>query len=203
MKQKVFVSLILLIFSTILFVFNTNAENEHYTQWKLPDGAKARLGKGEINDITCTQDGALLAVASSIGIWISVTDKARNTIYNDFTEITCFEVIEAQAAPTVQVTLPEKNALLPNYPNPFNPETWIPYQLSAPADVSITIYGSNGGLIRTLNIGHKTAGTYHHRNNAAHWDGKNAQGEPVASGIFFYTLTAGDWTATRKMLIRK
>ena len=98
---------------------------------------------------------------------------------------------------------PKETALLPNYPNPFNPETWIPYQLATPADVRISIYAADGKLIRTLDLGHQPVGIYHHRNRAVHWDGKNAQGEPVASGIYFYTLKAGDFTATRKMLIRK
>ena len=141
------------------------------------------------------------------GVWgvigISVTDKAGNTIYNDFTEITRFEVIETQAAPTVQVTLPDKNALLPNYPNPFNPETWIPYQLAAPADVNISVYTADGQLVRTLSFGHQPVGSYKSRKRAAYWDGNNQFGEPVASGVYFYTLTAGDFTATRKMLIRK
>ena len=98
---------------------------------------------------------------------------------------------------------PKMTALLPNYPNPFNPETWIPYQLAIPSDVSISIYASDGKLIRKLDLGHQPIGTYHHRSNAAHWDGKNAQGELVASGVYFYTFTAGEFSATRKMLIRK
>ena len=99
--------------------------------------------------------------------------------------------------------IPEETSLLPNYPNPFNPETWIPYQLSKPAEVTLHIYGVNGALIRTLSLGHQAAGIYQNRSRAAYWDGKNALGEPVASGLYFYTLTAGDFTATRKMLIRK
>ena len=144
------------------------------------------------------------------GIWgvigISVTDKARNNIYHDFTEITRFEVFEAtetQAAPTVHVTLPDKNALLPNYPNPFNPETWIPYHLAASADVSLHIYAVNGRLVRHFDLGHQRAGMYQSRSRAAYWDGRNQIGEPVASGLYFYTLTAGEFTATRKLLIRK
>ncbi len=142
------------------------------------------------------------------GIWgvigISVTDKARNTLYHDFTEITRFEVIEeTQAAPTVNVTLPDKDALLANFPNPFNPETWIPYQLAKPAEVSISIYAADGKVVRKLRLGAKSAGTYTSKSRAAHWDGKNQQDEPVASGVYFYTLTAGDFTATRKLLIRK
>ena len=141
------------------------------------------------------------------GIWgvigISVTDKARNTLYHDFTEITRFEVTETQAAPTAQVTLPDKNALLANYPNPFNPETWIPYQLAAPTDVSISIYAADGQRVRKMALGYQAAGIYKNRSRAAYWDGKNNIGEPVASGLYFYTLTAGDFTATRKLLIQK
>ena len=98
---------------------------------------------------------------------------------------------------------PKETALLANYPNPFNPETWIPYQLAARADVTLRIYAVDGTLVRTLSLGHKTIGTYQSRNRAAYWDGKNEVGEPVASGIYFYTLTADDFTATRKMIIRK
>ena len=99
--------------------------------------------------------------------------------------------------------LPEKTALLANYPNPFNPETWIPYHLAKPADVTLTIYAANGAIVRTLALGHQAAGIYQSRIRAAHWDGKNSVGESVASGIYFYTLSAGDFTATRKMLILK
>ena len=107
---------------------------------------------------------------------------------------------------------PKETALLPNYPNPFNPETWIPYQLAVPADVEIAIYATDGRLVRRLDLGHQPVGIYESRNRAAYWDGRNALGEPVASGVYFYTLstestrdsvTAGDFTATRKMLIRK
>ena len=98
---------------------------------------------------------------------------------------------------------PKKTALLPNYPNPFNPETWIPYQLAKPADVSISIYAIDGKLVRTLDLGHQPIGIYTSRSHAAYWNGKNALGEPVASGFYFYTLTAGEFTATCKMLIRK
>ena len=98
---------------------------------------------------------------------------------------------------------PKETALLPNYPNPFNPETWIPYHLVKDANVTLHIYAVNGTLVRTLTLGHQPAGMYQSRSRAAYWDGRNAFGEPVASGIYFYTLTAGDFIATRKMLIRK
>ncbi len=108
--------------------------------------------------------------------------------------------------------IPEETALLHNYPNPFNPETWIPYQLAEPAEVTLTIYAVNGTLVRTLALGYQPAGIYQTRTRAAYWDGKNQVGESVASGVYFYTLstestrdsvTAGDFNATRKMLIRK
>ena len=99
--------------------------------------------------------------------------------------------------------IPEETTLLPNYPNPFNPETWIPYQVSEPAEVTLRIYSVNGILVRTLALGQTSAGIYQSRSRAAYWDGRNDVGESVASGIYFYTLTVGDFTATRKMLIRK
>ena len=99
--------------------------------------------------------------------------------------------------------IPDTTALLPNYPNPFNPETWIPYQLAAAAEVAVTIYDVRGGMVRALTFGHQPAGVYESRGRAAYWDGKNQTGEPVASGVYFYTLSAGDFTATRKLLIRK
>ena len=99
--------------------------------------------------------------------------------------------------------LPDETSLLRNYPNPFNPETWFPYQLAKAADVTFAIYSVNGTLVRTLSLGHQAAGVYRSKSRAAYWDGRNALGEPVASGIYFYTLTAGTFTATGKMLIRK
>ena len=96
-----------------------------------------------------------------------------------------------------------KTALMTNYPNPFNPETWIPYQLAAPAKVSISIHCVNGKLIRTLELGHIPAGIYHNKSRSAYWDGRNELGESVVSGIYFYTFTADDYTATGKMLIQK
>ena len=109
----------------------------------------------------------------------------------------------APAAPSISPVVSVENTLLANYPNPFNPETWIPYQLSGSADVTVAIHSMNGSLIRTLELGHQAAGIYQNKSRAAYWDGRNAFGERVASGLYFYTFTAGDFTATRKMLIRK
>ena len=99
--------------------------------------------------------------------------------------------------------LPKKTALLQNYPNPFNPETWIPYQLAKPAKVFIFIYSASGTPLRKLELGELTSGVYQHKSRAAYWDGRNDLGETVASGVYFYTFIAGDFTATGKMLIRK
>ena len=98
---------------------------------------------------------------------------------------------------------PKETALLPNYPNPFNPETWMPYQLAEDAFVTLTIYDGRGRAVRTLEIGHRISGFYEDRSQAIYWDGRNDFGEGVASGVYFYHLSAGDYSATRKMLIIK
>jgi hypothetical protein len=98
---------------------------------------------------------------------------------------------------------PKKSALAQNYPNPFNPDTWIPYQLAEDADVTIRIYSASGRLVRVLDLHHKSAGTYLSKHRAAHWDGKNDNGEPVSSGIYAYSIQAGDFTGVRKMVILK
>ena len=99
--------------------------------------------------------------------------------------------------------IPKETALLRNYPNPFNPETWIPYQLAESAEVALTIYNANGEMVRYLALGHQAAGMYQSRSRAVYWDGRNQLGEPVASDLYFYTLTTGEFSATRRMLILK
>ena len=127
----------------------------------------------------------------TIGVTIMVVDVQENR-----------NMPEVPGAPARSVP-PAETALLANYPNPFNPETWIPYQLSKPAQVTVTLYNIQGVIVRELALGHKPAGVYRIRSRAVHWDGRNASGEKVATGVYFYTFTAGDYTATRKMLIRK
>ena len=99
--------------------------------------------------------------------------------------------------------IPAETELLRNYPNPFNPETWIPYHLAEDADVRLTIYSINGQVVRDIDVGHQTAAKYDSRSKAIYWDGRNRFGEQVASGIYFYSLSAGDFSATRKMVILK
>ncbi|MBC8230126.1 T9SS type A sorting domain-containing protein [bacterium] len=123
------------------------------------------------------------------------------------------EILAGSAAPPIAKTIskefrfsegiPVKSELVQNYPNPFNPETWLPYNLAKDADVIVKIYNVSGQLIRTLDLAHKDAGFYLSKDKAAHWDGRDNLGERVASGIYFYTLKAGDFRATRRMLIMK
>ena len=101
------------------------------------------------------------------------------------------------------VLIPEETALLPNYPNPFNPETWIPYHLANPSEVTITIYDMRGTIVRQLNLGHQREGYYTGRSRAAYWDGRNAVGERVASGVYFYQLQAEGLSYSRRMVIVK
>ncbi len=111
-------------------------------------------------------------------------------------------IIPSTGAPSI-TNPPIQTSLLPNYPNPFNPETWIPYQLAKPSDVTLTIYNVRGVLVRELALGHRAAGVYYSRPRAAHWDGKNNLGEKVAGGVYFVKFKAGNYTKIRKMLIRK
>ncbi|MFQ6039880.1 MAG: FlgD immunoglobulin-like domain containing protein [Candidatus Poribacteria bacterium] len=96
---------------------------------------------------------------------------------------------------------PAISALLSPYPNPSNPEVWMPYQLAKPADVTIGIYDVRGRLVHTLDVGRRPAGIYMGKNEAVHWDGKNLQGEKVANGIYFYSIHAGVFTATGKLVL--
>ncbi len=111
--------------------------------------------------------------------------------------IAFFQNLLASVAP------PDKTELLANYPNPFNPETWIPYRLAEDGFVALTIYDLSGRVVRTLAVGHRIAAAYESRSKAIHWDGRNNLGEQVASGVYFYHLSAGDYSQTRKMLILK
>ena len=103
----------------------------------------------------------------------------------------------------IAMARPEKTQLLANYPNPFNPETWIPYELATDTDVKITIYTSTGVVVQALQLGHQSAGYYTDRDRAAYWDGRNAFGEPVASGVYYYQLETDHQSLLRKMVILK
>lgn len=139
-----------------------------------------------------------------LGEAVDATDNYNTPIATDPTFQRGVLVLEQLLSTlTFNLWIPTETVLLPNYPNPFNPETWIPYHLAESAAVTITICAANGNVVRTLALGHQSAGLYQHRSRAAYWDGRNELGEPAASGIYFYTLTVGNFTSTRKMLIRK
>ena len=142
------------------------------------------------------RDLEIAPTRADVGHWLA---QAQELDLADVTSLRGILFLEQLLA----ALIPKETALLPNYPNPFNPETWMPYQLAEDADVTLIIHPLNGQPVRRLALGGKTAGTYYSRSRAAYWNGKNEFGEPVASGVYFYTLTAGDFSATRKMLIRK
>ena len=144
------------------------------TQFVVPPEVTYALVEGWINEARLENDGSLV-----------------------------FEQGIAKLEYLLTLIIPEKTALLTNYPNPFNPETWIPYHLAKPARVTLTIYAIDGKVVRHLDLGHQAAGYYHSKSRAAYWDGRNNVGERVASGIYFYTLMAGEFAATQKMLILK
>ena len=112
-------------------------------------------------------------------------------------------VVERTLLKWEKLLVPARSMLLQNYPNPFNPETWIPYQLSDDAEVTIHIYNVNGQMVKTLNLGYKQNGYYVNKRRAAYWDGRNELGEKVASGVYFYTIQAGRFVATRRMSVVK
>jgi hypothetical protein len=113
------------------------------------------------------------------------------------------QVLEQLKRLVSQKLIPSRTALFQNYPNPFNPDTWLPYQLATDAPVSIRIYNTQGQLIRLINLGNQKAGIYMTKDRATYWDGQNATGQAVSSGVYFYQLKAGDFFATRKMVIVK
>ena len=167
--------------------------------YKSPLWAKS-VDPVKVNDVN---ESALMAPSVSRNVgpdaiqsWI---DLAR--IEDDGSAI--FDLGIANLEALLASRIPTETRLLLNYPNPFNPETWIPYQLAEATKVTVTIHAMNGSLIRTLELGHQSAGTYKSKSQAAYWDGRNEFGEQVASGLYFYTLTAGDFSATHKMLVRK
>ena len=137
-----------------------------------------------------------LFTAADVKLWLS---HARQLNLTDPTVLKGVLFLEQLLA----VLLPKETVLLPNYPNPFNPETWIPYHLATDADVILTIYDMSGQVVRQFALGYQAAGRYQSRSRAVYWDGRNEFGEQVASGVYFYHLSAGNYSATRKMLILK
>ena len=155
----------------------------------------AHLGESVTNDAPAIGADVLIS-AHRIQTWLEMAE------IEDDGSLT-FKRGIANLKRLLQASRPNATALLPNYPNPFNPETWIPYHLSHDAEVALTIYDATGALIRRFDLGHQAAGYYTDRTKAAYWDGRNASGELVASGSYFYQLEAEGFSATRKLVILK
>ena len=155
----------------------------------------AHIGEGTA---AAPSHGALPA-----GMTLETVEWALNVLHAENTGSAAFRRGIAKLEQFLAMLVPDETLLLANYPNPFNPETWIPYQLAKSADVTVSIYAADGKLVRKLDVGYQPAGAYRIRSRAAYWDGRNALGERVASGVYFYTFTAGDFAATRKMLVVK
>ena len=168
-------------------------------------------GKVNINDVvavTENRNGGAAGAPTLLGMKFSAleVDRLQEQIdlliaTNDRSPAAMRTLVYLQQL--IVMARPEKTQLLANYPNPFNPETWIPYELATDTNVKLTIYNAQGVVIRTLQLGQQSAGYYTDRERAAYWDGRNALGEQVASGIYFYQLETDDMSSLRKMVILK
>ena len=169
-----------------------------------------------VEDVTGTLAGygnyVATFVASSAEVMMRPYDKLKITAHDANHRLTIAPIIHTLTPDEMadwtlvmplRLSLPKQSDLLPNYPNPFNPETWLPYQLADDATVTVSIYNQQGQLVRTIALGYKTAGMYTRKDRAAYWNGRNDVGEKVASGVYFYHLQAGRFAATRRMLIVK
>ena len=175
--------------------------------WDANTGERLRTIEGHTNwvsSVAFTPDGLTLASGSYDGT-VLLWDLMRATTWGDTKREAATDETKQlpELLPSVKPVIPTETAILPNYPNPFNPETWIPYYLAIDADVILTIYDATGVLVGLFELGYQPAGFYTDRGRAAYWDGRNQQGETVANGVYFCTLTAGDFTATKKMLLGK
>ena len=161
--------------------------------WDVESGAQKASLKGHIDgvlSVAFAPDGKTLASGSYDGtilLW----------------DMSPYITPSAPTAIELSPPLPTQTALLANFPNPFNPDTYIPYQLHAPAHVRLSIYDIRGALIRELDLGYLTAGPYLTSTNAAHWDGRDHRGAYVASGVYLYRLQAGPVAQVRKMVLVK
>ena len=175
--------------------------------WDARTGESIRILEGhtdQVSSVAFSPDGNTL-VSGSRDSTILLWEFRRLTTWVDIKQTKAVDRKRQRfnRSRLTALSIPTETALFSNYPNPFNPETWIPYQLKRSADVTLTIYDMNGGRVRTLEVGHQPAGNYRTRERAAYWDGRNDAGESVGNGVYFYTLSAGDFSATRKMLVGK
>lgn len=160
---------------------------------------------GDVNgDGRIRSDDAIIALQMVVGLMNPTPQQLCAADMDNDGRVTSSDVImiiRKSAELLAPANFPERFELMQNFPNPFNPETWIPYQISEPAEVIIRIYNNSGKLIRELDLGYKLPGVYKTRNEAAYWDGKDESGEYSASGVYFYSIHAGKFYATKKMVI--
>ena len=178
----------------------TVTKDENYSR---PDKQKSETGGYQVT-IVDVETGRAARIGDRLEISVRSPDPLIGVQPLRYT-VTAEDVRESliQLAELVAYEIPIETELLHNYPNPFNPETWIPYRLAEDAFVTLTIYDQTGRVVRTLEVGYQIASAYENRSKAIYWDGRNGLGEGVASGIYFYHLSAGDYSATRKMVILK
>ena len=181
------------------------------------------LSNGKVHTIPATRRDSLQSewfgyqltvVETAIGRGVQVGDILEVSVQSPDPQIRA-EPVSHAVTPTdvennriilselIAYEVPTKTALLLNYPNPFNPETWIPYQLADGEVVTLRIYDARGALVRRMEMGHQLAGYYTNRERAAYWDGRNESGESVASGLYFYQLGTPSFRQLRRMLIVK
>ncbi len=173
-------------------------------EWDFGDGSK---GEGKTVTHSYSSSGkyeakltvtGTLEIASSISKQITVEQRAKGDVLDDMSLLK----FQHNALPlNAEAMAAEHDALLQNFPNPFNPETWIPYHLKEGREVIIRIYAAEGGLVKQLDLGYKPAGLYTDQSRAAYWNGRNSSGEEVASGVYFYSIHAGDFHAVRKLTV--
>ncbi|MFC1712146.1 NosD domain-containing protein [Candidatus Poribacteria bacterium] len=209
------------------FLFHAGDMDFHstYYDWLVIAGAQAKFkGTGVIKDddgdygfMLTAVDGQINGGGGTDKFRIKIWDKVADTIVYDnqmgdgddtepATELGGGSIVihKGSNAPMDELEpLPDDTALLLAYPNPTNPDAWIPYRLSNDSQVTIRVYDMSGRMVCTLDLGHKTAGFYTAKSKAAYWDGKNEAGEQVSSGIYFYSIQAGDFTATKKMIVTR
>ena len=179
------------------------------------DAGSGELGPWEYRFYN-THNGKLISTVSDI--WaLQFTDDSRYMfLVDDERQLGLYRISDVigEPVPSVVAVNPsgkkittfgqiKQNQLLQNYPNPFNPETWIPYHLAEPSNVTIHIYSINGRLVRTLDMGYKQPGYYLAQHEAAYWNGTNSLGEQAASGIYYYSIQAGDFCAMRRLVLMK
>jgi len=173
---------------------------------------------GQLSQCVLTDDMGEFAIAfvdmSRKSVVVEAGDMLEITVTNSREQLVSAPVVRevskidlAKATIVVNLRLgeaiPSQSQLFQNYPNPFNPETWIPFQLAESAEVTIRIYNVAGQLVRVLNLGQKAAGWYLDKDRAAYWDGRNEYNERISSGVYFYSIEAGNFRATRKLVVAK